>query len=74
MPFIHIALLIVIIITLIFNIFFFLIGLYAEIFGVADTEKLLKKWRSPLTYKQIEIIGFISLVICGAAFIIKLNI
>ena len=74
MAFIHITLLIVIIITLIFNIFVFVIGIYAEIMGIADANKLLKKWRIPLSYKQIEIIGFISMVICCAAFIIKLNI
>ena len=74
MPFIHIALLIVIIITLIFNIFVFVIGIYAEIMGIADANKLLKKWRIPLSYKQIEIIGLICIVICCASFILKLTI
>ena len=72
--FIHAALLIVIIITLVFNIFVFIIGIYAEIMGIADANKLLKKWRIPLNYKQIEIIGLICIVLCCAAFIIKLNI
>ncbi len=51
------------ILSLIVLIPFFVFGVYEAIIGPDDAKKMLKKIHFPLSYKQILIIGFISLAI-----------
>ena len=54
-------------ITILFGIF----GIYEQIMGPADAEKLLKKLHIPLNYSQILIVGFISLVLMIITYILR---
>ena len=60
---VNIALPVVIIISFVTTILFAIFGIYEQIMGPADAKKLLKKLHIPLSYNQVLIIGFISLVL-----------
>lgn len=60
---VNIALPVVTIISFVTTILFAIFGIYEQIMGPADAEKLLKKLHIPLSYNQVLIIGFISLVL-----------
>jgi len=61
--FINILLLIVNIISLAATVFFAIFGVYEQIMGPTDAEKLLKKLHIPLSYNQALIIGFICIAL-----------
>ena len=60
---VNIALPVVIIISFVTTILFAIFGIYEQIMGPADAKKLLKELHIPLSYNQVLIIGFISLVL-----------
>ena len=55
------------VIVLIFVVF----GLYEQIMGPANAEKLLEKLNIPLSYNQVLIIGFVSLAIMIISHIVR---
>ena len=59
MGFIHMALLVINIISFIITVLFFVFGVYEYIMGPANAGKLLKRLRIPLSYKQTLVIGFV---------------
>lgn len=69
--FINTILLIVIIISFAISILFAIFGVYEQIMGPADAEKLLKKLHIPLSYDQTLIIGFVNLALMIISYILK---
>ncbi len=68
--FINTLLLIVNIISLAATAFFAIFGVYEQIMGPADAEKLLKKLHIPLSYNQALIIGFICVALMIISYIL----
>ena len=68
--FINTILLIVNIISFAATVLFAIFGVYEQIMGPADAEKLLKKLRIPLSYKQALIIGFVCLTLMIVSYIL----
>ena len=54
-------------VTVLFGIF----GIYDQIMGPANAEKLLKRLNIPLNYRQVLIIGFVSLVIMFIVYVLR---
>ena len=54
-------------VTVLFGIF----GIYEQIMGPANAEKLLKRLNIPLNYRQVLIIGFVSLVIMFIVYVLR---
>ena len=69
--FISIILLIVNIISFAATVFYAIFGVYEQIMGPADAEKLLKKLHIPLTYNQALIIGFVCLALMFVSYILR---
>lgn len=63
-------LLVVHIISFIVTVLFAIFGVYEQIMGPADAEKLLKKLRIPLRYKQVLILGFVCLALTIIGFLL----
>lgn len=62
-------LLVVHIISFVVTVLFAIFGVYEQIMGPADAEKLLKKLRIPLRYKQVLVIGFVCLALTIIGFL-----
>ena len=69
--FINIFLLIIIVTSFAATVFFAIFGIYEQIMGPADAEKLLKKLHIPLNYNQTLIIGFASLALMIISYILR---
>ena len=69
--FINTILLIVNIISFATTILFAIFGVYEQIMGPADAEKLLKKIHIPLKYNQVLIIGFVCLALMIISYILR---
>ena len=69
--FINTILLVVNIISFVATVLFAILGVYEQIMGVADAEKLLKKIHIPLSYNQVLIIGFVFLVLMIISYILR---
>ena len=69
--FINTILLIVNIISFAATVLFAILGLYEQIMGPADVEKLLEKLPIPLSYNQALIIGFVCLVLMTISYILR---
>lgn len=69
--FVNIVLLIVNIISFVITALFGVFGLYEQIMGPADAEKLLKKLHIPLSYNQALIIGFVCLALMIITYILR---
>lgn len=59
------------IVSFIFVVLFGVLGVYEQIMGPADAEKLLNKLRIPLSYKQTLIIGFFCLALMITTYILR---
>ena len=57
-------------IVVIFGVF----GVYEQIMGPADAEKLLKRLRFPLSYNQVLLVGFISLGIMFISHLVRMKL
>ena len=69
--FIHTILLIVNISSFAATVLFAIFGIYEQVMGPADAEKLLKKLHIPLNYNQVLIIGFICLALMIGSYILR---
>lgn len=69
--FINIILLIVNIISFCATVLFAIFGIYEQIMGPTDAEKLLKKFQVPLSYNQVLIIGFVCIVLLIISYILR---
>lgn len=69
--FINTILLIVNIISFAATVLFAIFGVYEQIMGPADAEKLLIKLHIPLSYNQALIIAFVCLVLMIVSYILK---
>ncbi len=65
------VLLIVNIISFVVTVAFGVFGVYEQIMGPADAEKLLKKLHIPLSYNQTLIIGFVFLALMIITYILR---
>ena len=54
-----------------FTVLFSIFGIYEQIMGPADAEKLLKKLHIPLTYNQVLIIAFVFLALMIISYILR---
>ena len=68
--FINTILLIVNIISFAVTVLFVIFGVYEQIMGPADAEKLLKELHIPLSYNQALIIGFVCLELMFVSYIL----
>ena len=62
-------LLVVHILSFVVTVLFAIFGVYEQIMGPTDAEKLLKKLRIPLRYKQVLILGFVCLALTIIGFL-----
>ena len=69
--FINAILLIVNIISFVGTVVFSIFGLYEEIMGPANLEKLLEKMHIPLNYNQVLIIGFVCIALMITSYILR---
>ena len=69
--FINTILLIVNIISFFVTVLFFIFGVYEEIMGRANAEKLLKKLHIPLSCNQVLIIGLICIALMSGSYILR---
>ena len=67
----NILLLILNIISFAATVLFAIFGIYEQIMGPADAEKLLKKLHIPLSYNQALIIGFVCLALMIVSYILR---
>lgn len=59
------------IVSFIFSLVFAIFGLYEDIMGPKDAEKLLKRIGFPLNYNQVLIVGFICYAILAISYILR---
>lgn len=69
--FVNAVLLIINIISFVITVLFGVFGIYEQIMGPIDAEKLLKKLHIPLSYNQALIIGFICLALMIITYILR---
>ena len=69
--FINAFLLIINVISFAATVLFAIFGIYEQIMGPADAEKLLKKLHIPLSYNQTLIIGFACLALMIISYILR---
>lgn len=69
--FINVFLIIINVISFAVTVLFALFGIYEQIMGPADAEKLLKKLHIPLSYNQTLIIGFACLALMIISYILR---
>lgn len=69
--FIDTILLVINIISFAVTVLFSIFGIYEQIMGPADAEKLLKKLHIPLTYNQVLIIAFVFLALMIISYILR---
>ena len=69
--FINVVLRIVNIISFTVTVLFAMFGVYEQIMGPADAEKLLKKLHISLSYNQVLIIGFVCLALMIVSYILR---
>lgn len=69
--FLNTILLIVNIISFVVTVLFAIFGIYEQIMGPADAEKLLKKLHIPISYNQALLIGFTCLVLMIISYILR---
>lgn len=69
--FFNTILLIVNIISLAATVLFAIFGVYEQIMGPADAEKLLEKLHIPLSYNQTLIVGFVCLALMIVSYILR---
>lgn len=69
--FFNILLLILNIISFAATVLFAIFGIYEQIMGPADAEKLLKKLHIPLSYNQALIIGLVCLALMIVSYILR---
>ena len=69
--FFNIILLIINIISFVCTVLFSIFGIYEQIMGPADAEKLLKKLHIPICYNQALIIGFVSIALMIVSHILR---
>lgn len=69
--FINTILLIVNVISFAATVLFAIFGVYEQIMGPADAEKLLEKLHIPLSYNQALIIGFVCLALMIVSYILR---
>ena len=67
----NILLLILNIISVAATVLIAIFGIYEQIMGPADAEKLLKKVHIPLSYNQALIIGFVCLALMIVSYILR---
>lgn len=65
------VLLIINIISFIFTVLFGMFGIYEQIMGPADAERLLKRLHIPFSYNQILIIGFVCVALTIIVYILR---
>ena len=68
---INVFLLIINVISFAATVLFAIFGIYEQIMGPADAEKLLKKLHIPLSYNQALLIGFVCLVLMIVSYILR---
>ncbi len=69
--FINVFLLIINVTSFATTVLFAIFGIYEQIMGPADAEKLLKKLHIPLSYNQTLIIGFACLALMIISYILR---
>ena len=69
--FINIFLLIANVFSFVVTILFAIFGIYEQIMGPADAEKLLKKLNIPLSYNQTLIIGFTCIALTIITYLVR---
>ena len=69
--FINGSLLTVNVVSFLVTILFAIFGIYEQIMGPADAEKMLKRLRIPLSYSQTLIVGFVCLALMFASYILR---
>ena len=69
--FINVFLLIIHVTSFATTVLFAIFGIYEQIMGPADAEKLLKKLHIPLSYNQTLIIGFACLALMIISYILR---
>ena len=69
--FINVFLLIINVTSFATTVLFAIFGVYEQIMGPADAEKLLKKLHIPLSYNQALIIGFVCLALMIVSYILR---
>lgn len=69
--FINVVLLIINIASFIVTVLFGVFGIYEQIMGPSDAEKLLKKLHVPLSYNQTLIVGFVCLALMIITYILR---
>ena len=69
-PVVNIIAIIVMVISCLTTALFVIFGIYELIMGPGDAKKLLKKLHIPLIYNQVLIIGFASLILAIAGYIL----
>ena len=69
--FINTILMIVNIISFFATVLFSIFGVYEEIMGPANAEKLLKKLHIPLSHNQVLIIGLICIALMLVSYILR---
>ena len=68
---INVFLLIINVISFAATVLFAIFGIYEQVMGPADAEKLLKKLHIPLSYNQALIIGFVCLALMIVSYILS---
>ena len=69
--FLNTILLIVNIFSFVVTVLFAIFGIYEQIMGPADAEKLLKKLHIPLSYNQALMLGFACLALMIVSYILR---
>lgn len=69
--FFKVIILIIDILSTIFSGMFAILGLYEQIVGAADLERLLEKLHIPLSYNQVLIIGVVSIILMYVSYILR---
>ena len=69
--FVNVFLIILNIVSFIITLLFAIFGLYEQIMGAADAEKMLEKLHIPLSYRQVLIIGTVSVFIMIFTYLLR---
>jgi hypothetical protein len=71
---VKLVLLIVNILCLVITVLFGIFGIYEQIMGPANAERLLRRIHFPLNYNQTLIMFFVCLVVLIVTYIIRMNL
>ena len=69
--FVNVFLIILNIVSFIVTVLFAIFGLYEQIMGATDAEKMLEKLHIPLSYRQVLIIGTVSVFIMIFTYLLR---